>query len=407
MSARRSRTGAAALAALALLLMVGLTELYRLRFSSGDLYPYASSFRADPLGAKVLYESVRDLPGVVVERHQRPLADLAADRDTVVFLLGLRPADVELTPSPLLRAAEALAGRGARVVLVFAPLTGEVSPEPLERRASADEPDAARQPPGETRRRSPVWQLTTRRLALAARAEGVTEPAPATTARLELGLADLGLPGELLLHTDLTFASESLDDRARVIYRRSGEPVVIERTLGSGSVAVVADGFLFANEGLSRDRQTAFLAWALGEGRRVVFDEGHLGVEESSGVMVLARRYRLLPFLAVLAVLAGLFVWSAASGLLPAPPPAPAGSHLVAGGDAASGLAKLLARGLDPRELLPLCAERWAADCARGEKQATARVLELASQATDPVTGYRAIREALATLPLRKGDHAH
>ena len=51
MSARTVRSGAAALIALALLLILGLTELYRMRFSSGDLYPYGSSFRADPLGA--------------------------------------------------------------------------------------------------------------------------------------------------------------------------------------------------------------------------------------------------------------------------------------------------------------------------------------------------------------------
>ena len=77
MSARTVRSGAAALIALALLLILGLTELYRMRFSSGDLYPYGSSFRADPLGAKVLYEARRDLPGIDVLRHPRRLTDLA------------------------------------------------------------------------------------------------------------------------------------------------------------------------------------------------------------------------------------------------------------------------------------------------------------------------------------------
>ncbi len=399
MSARTVRSGAAALIALALLLILGLTELYRMRFSSGDLYPYGSSFRADPLGAKVLYEALRDLPGIDVLRHQRPLTDLAYGRDTVVLLLGLQAAEVEFATSPLLRDAEALAGGGTRVVLAFEPLTGE----PWRESEGDPKPDsgagqAEAHPPEKS-----AWQLRTRRLGLPDAEGGV--PTPARAALTAEG-APPGLPAALEVHTDLTFAAESLDEHSRVIYRRDGAPVVIERTVGRGSVVAVADGFLFANEGLSRGRESAVLSWALGDRRRVVFDESHLGVEESSGVMVLARRYRLLPFLAVLAVLAGLFVWRAAAGLLPAPPPAPEGSHLVAGGDAASGLAKLLARGLDPRELLSLCAERWAEDCARGEKQATATVAELARQATDPVTGYREIRAALATLPLHRGNHA-
>ena len=50
------------------LFVFGLTQLFKLRFEAGDIYPEYSSLRADPLGAKALYQSLESLLAVQIGR---------------------------------------------------------------------------------------------------------------------------------------------------------------------------------------------------------------------------------------------------------------------------------------------------------------------------------------------------
>ena len=43
----------------------------------GDVFPAYSSLRADPLGAKALYQALELLPGVSAQRHYRDVSKLA------------------------------------------------------------------------------------------------------------------------------------------------------------------------------------------------------------------------------------------------------------------------------------------------------------------------------------------
>jgi len=47
---------------------LGVIRLFQMRFDAGDIYPPYSSLRADPLGVKVFYESLQNLPGLSVSR---------------------------------------------------------------------------------------------------------------------------------------------------------------------------------------------------------------------------------------------------------------------------------------------------------------------------------------------------
>src|SRR2546430_9161156 len=66
----------------------GLTQLFKLRFETGDIYPEYSSLRADPLGAKAFYESLDNL--LTVRRNYRPLAKIGDGRETTLFYIGSR-----------------------------------------------------------------------------------------------------------------------------------------------------------------------------------------------------------------------------------------------------------------------------------------------------------------------------
>ena len=82
---------------LALLVGVVLATLWAFnwllgqRFSSGEAYPPSSTLRADPLGAKAIYEALDRLPGKSCERHFRSLSKLDGSRDKMLLCLHVSP----------------------------------------------------------------------------------------------------------------------------------------------------------------------------------------------------------------------------------------------------------------------------------------------------------------------------
>ena len=170
------------------------------------------------------------------------------------------------------------------------------------------------------------------------------------------GPAD-GLPSKLPVHTALYF--DGLTNGGRTIYERDRLPVLVERRLGRGTVLLVADSYAFSNEALVKDRQPGLLAWMIGGGRDIIFDEAHLGVVVEPGVAALLRKYHLQGLLASLLLLAGLFVWKNATSLAP---PAEAGVESdppVTGREAMAGLVNLLRRGIPRAGILDRIYEEW------------------------------------------------
>src|SRR5687767_6849307 len=55
---------------------LGVTWLFDLRLSGGDIYPPYSTLRADPLGTRALHDALQRLPEVEVERSLKPLRKL-------------------------------------------------------------------------------------------------------------------------------------------------------------------------------------------------------------------------------------------------------------------------------------------------------------------------------------------
>jgi hypothetical protein len=197
----------------------------------------------------------------------------------------------------------------------------------------------------------------------------------------------------------LGFRARGTDWRA--IYESNGRPVILERPLGRGTVVIVGSGYVLSNEALRAARRPGLLAWLVGPNRVVIFEETHLGVEETPGVAALVRRFRLHGVVIALLGLAALFLWRRAAPLQSASADGGAGEDRVAGRDAASGLVHLLRRHVTPKTLLTTCVSEWkrsradrpARDAATAKEEAADRE---AASAADPVAGYRAIARVLA-----------
>jgi hypothetical protein len=182
--------------------------------------------------------------------------------------------------------------------------------------------------------------------------------------------------------------------------------MIAERKLGAGTVVVCTDRYFLSNEALWKMPKPAFLAWLIGDTKRVVFDETHLGemigVEE--GVMTLARRYGMHGLFLGCILLFILFIWRSAISLVPSNPADDLGlwrAQAVAGQSSASGLEGLLRRGIAAKGLLNRCFEVWQSTHASSaavaqERRARAQaILHEPSALKHPVSAYLAIRDAL------------
>lgn len=333
---------------LAGLLGAGMLRLLTLRFNRGDVFPPASSLRADPMGTKVLFAALQRLPDLGVRRHFRDASRLPDGPGTTLFMLHADAGD--LNDDDFLRDT---LGRfvtgGGRLVLTLAPRPPGVGgkDEWNSRLGLIPEPFPHMSDGARAGKEKPVL----RRAIRAAPPPG--RPAPEEP--LEAQLPWRGSSGFAGAGDDWTVLYECLDTA-----------VILERRVGRGSVVICGDTYFLSNEAMLGDRSPALLAHLVGTGaRQVLVDEAHLGVRHDPGVASLLREYRLHGLAGGLALLAALFIWKSNSPLLrpvPDPDPGSADAAAAAGDKAAvAGLENLLRRNLPAGDLLLACREEWLA----------------------------------------------
>lgn len=384
----------------------GLFHLFRLRYESGDIYPEYSSLRADPLGTMALYEALGRMPAVAVERDYSAENQLPRGRAITYLHLAASKLDWTTMDPDLLREIEGYVSAGGRLVIAFLPEASPWVPPPTapptpppsgKKKAGIRKSDDQRQ----QRRSSPKTALGFEfsRAVTGRTDSGVTKAFPVTRE------ADLPLPEELSWHSPTVFTN--LAPAWRTIYARKSQPVLIERKLGLGTIVMATDSYFLSNEALLKDRQPELLAWLVGPGQRILFDEAHLGIVEESGITVLMHKYRLQTFGLALLLLAGLFIWQNATSFPPAAP-VPQSTGPVTGKEAAAGFINLLRRNVAPADLLRLCFDEWikslghTRSCPIDRIDAAQALVESenarARASRDPVRAYREIAAVL------KGD---
>jgi hypothetical protein len=239
-------------------------HFFGLEFQGGDVYPEYSSLRSDPLGAKLLYDTLARVPGSRVARNFAALDEIAPA--TAVLMLGWDPAAVAAEADTLERAA----ARGLRIVVAL--------------RAGQDlKMDVF----------AKKWPL-------------------------RLGSdADRGRVHRL-------YFTETGDWTAT---DRIGRKILaVEKPFGKGAIAIWAESDDFANQSTASMDRFETVTRAIGAANDVVFDEQHFGMRESGTVIGLARRFRLTGFALGLGLCAALMLWRAGSPFPPLDPP-PAERH--------------------------------------------------------------------------------
>jgi hypothetical protein len=361
--------------------LYGVIQLFALGYRTGEVYPPYSSLRSDPLGAKVLYEALDDLPGVSVQRNFRPLPRLAIEEPITLVYAGVARR-ARWAPGEL-EAFESRVNGGARAVFAFVPAERSTSPEKAkDAKAKKDEAESTLLSFDEVAKR---WAVRFDYL-----------PVSEEKAYARRAIAADGL--EIAWHSALYFAD--LGPEWTTLYTCDRQPVVVERQLCAGSILLAADAFFLSNEAQRSDRQPALLGRVFSGPPRIVFDEEHLGVSEQPGIANLARKYHLHGTVAALLLLAALFVWKNAVPFLP-PRDDPAADGVVTGKESAEGFENLLRRTIPPGDLLGVCVEEWrktatvgAAERARLEEAWASEQARPAKQ-RNAVAAYQTIRQSL------------
>jgi hypothetical protein len=387
--------------------VLGILELFKLRFESGDVYPAYSTLRADPLGTSAFYESLEQMPGITAIRDYR-MSDQLPEGSNVAYLhLAGHYEEWNELPEDTFREIGSFLRGGGRLVVALYPENGGFLAEAARARRTNDLTGAKR--PGENdptnsvpfrsskpRKKRPSgierpfatvsvkdrWGLEFRVLPLAKEDEKSYRPVDVVNPD-----GDPSLPHLMSWHSGLVLTN--LDKAWRVIYSRRSSPVLVERRFGPGSVVFATDSYFLSNEAMEKDRHADLLAWLVGSSRQVFFDEAHLGIVQEPGVATLVRKYRLHGLVAGLVFLAGLFIWKNMAPLAP-PWRNEQREAFVEGKDSAAGFVNLLRRNVPASDVMKLCFAEWQKSLVRG-KYSAARLARV--QAVMDAENARAPRE--------------
>ncbi len=414
----------------------GLVHLFLLRFESGDMYPPYSSLRSDPLGTRVLYESITNLNPSSVKRNFLPFSQVQFKEPTTVFYLGGHISDSESVPKEFANTVDKLTENGGRLVMSFLPVNKKPNAA-LKCGKSNDEKEFAD-------KENQKAEIETRQ---AESSEG--ESTGSNSERIEtkddssqefddsalyhktvslkerwgisfeyddgndpLSKAHLadehekdGLPDSISWHSIIYF--DSPQEPWKVIYRRNGHPVLVERPYKQGTILLAADSFLFSNEALRSERYPDLLTRVIGPRFQTMFDESHFGIYKVPGIAGLIRTYRFHWFFLTLVLLFILLVWKNSAYFVP-PLDDNDGdtSDAGSGKDYTQGLTSLLRRNIAVKDTLRLSLEEWKKSFLSKGSPKSEKILEilnviemeeaLSDYKANPVKGYNMIRKTLS-----------
>jgi hypothetical protein len=330
------------------LFLVGMIELFQMRFQSGDIYPAYSSLRTDPLGTKAYYDALAAMPGLSVTRNYKPLPKL--ESSSVLFLLGVNGYAVNSIEDAEVKALESFVSGGGRLVMTFLSSRGGAQKKEIENKDLRKLPEKK-----QTVSLAERWGF---RLS-SVKPEGGTKPEAVSVTN------DYQLPASITWHSIVSF--DVSDAGWETIYTSAKRPVMIERRYEKGTIVLATDTYFASNEAILKERHSNLLAWIAGPRKNIVFDETHNGIFENPGITSLFRKYGLHGVFAGFLILGVLFIWKNSISLVPRHAKEDDESdNTTTGRDHLSGFISLLRRNIPPREVLSVCVQEWEKGLRKG-----------------------------------------
>lgn len=349
--------------------LFGITKLFIMRFEHGDVYPIYSSFRSDPLGTKVFYESLRNIEDISVIRNLESETKLKDISGVTIFYFGINAKSIGFWINPNsprnaiedeIKALEKIVSSGGRLVLTLYP---EITGPYKSKKEKKDKEKEKKKEENQNKEKHEVYSKSvslTERWGFDLSFFDNYDPAKKDyKAEKTIAYNYFDIPKAISWHSGIYF--DKKDIGWNDVYTLEGMPVVIERKYGKGTIVLSADSYFVSNEALRKERHPELLSWLTGNNKRILFDETHFGIYENPGIASLVRRYSLHGFFAGVIVLSALFIWKNSFSLVP---PKQEDTEALSsrpsdGKDYIAGFVSLLKRNINHKELLSYCFQEW------------------------------------------------
>ena len=292
-------------------LIAGTWGLYSMRYRGSDIYPAYSSFRTDRMGSKLLYESLDNISEYSVKRNFRPLDEItqANIRKTTLFVAGTSPHLFGIKEN--FKELNDFVLSGGRAIVSFTPLENSQSDTKCSKCGKVINKKKVKKKKIKKGKTTPLKKSCSVNSEKNFGAELCS-----ITRALKLP-AEAKATGAFYLPSIQVFSKNyfKMNNTAwKVLFTLRGKPVIIEREYpGGGSLILCADSYFFSNQYLAEKSGAKLLLHLIGNRRKIVFDETHLGAVKSLNVIYLAKKYNLYPFILAAAVTLLLFVWRSLS----------------------------------------------------------------------------------------------
>ena len=121
----------------ALFAFVGV-QMFKVRAEVNGVYPEYSSFRADPKGYRILFETLSRLELIHVERFEQPLNELPSGAGKILVLAGVSPNELSTDQTKLL---DDWMAKGGTMLIAFSSLSASSLGDEGETQADPRQPE--------------------------------------------------------------------------------------------------------------------------------------------------------------------------------------------------------------------------------------------------------------------------
>jgi hypothetical protein len=313
--------------------LVGV-QMFKVRAEVNGVYPQYSSYRADPKGYRILFETLSRLESIRAERFEQPLTDLPSATDRILVVAGLPPSGLPADQAQLL---DDWMKKGGTLLVAFASFPSNHHGREAQKDSESPEHKSIRDEVG----KSDGWGIR------------ILWSKETLVNQLQSNL----FPDRFSWAGHLYFEPAKSD--WEVLAKAQDLPVALQRNFGAGKLVLLADSYPLSNIALAAHRNAALVSWLFPQHSTVIFDESHFGIVSHPGIIGLARRYGLDGALLAILGLAALYLWASRYSLKPVRRARAASEPTVRGIGGNEIFTNLLRRTLPPKDLCTISLQIW------------------------------------------------
>ena len=309
-------------------------QMLSVRAEVNGVYPEYSSFRADPRGYRILFETLSRLESVQVERFLQPLTDLPSSSGKILVLAGLQPGGL---PADQTKILDNWMTTGGTLLVTFSALETERSEKDLGNGPDQQENRAPHTEVG----KSDDWGIR------------IFHTKLNLTSKLQSNL----------FANEFSWAGHLYFDPTKgdweVLAKSQELPIAVQRKFGAGKLVLLADSYPLSNVALAAHRNAELVSWLFPRHSAVLFDETHFGIVNHPGIMGMARRYGLDGAFVAILGLGLLYLWASRYSLNPVARERSDAEIAVKGAGGNEIFTNLLRRTLPAKDLCTICLHIW------------------------------------------------